>query len=231
MIYLSVMTQAQNATRVKEFFASLANTPDLDLLPEAERSQLLAELSRLRGFTGLESSVSAFWKYLYDTAGQALHKLLRGEAVAFPWLGSLVLKVEDRQLRETFTPDREESELFHAFFAVLREQPFPFGKCAYCHKVFMQPARGRMRQFCSSACQTKSVQPQRTEYMRTYRQQEHALALAKARAILRETPNAEVWPALQRAFRGKSRRQLVNLKEQAEQTGAVTGTPNAERDR
>jgi len=102
----------------------------------------------------------------------------------------------------------------------LRLRPFPFGLCPVCHKVFVQPSRGKPRRFCSDACKQKGIPSaaKRPRYALAWRHRVREREVANTRRILAAWPEERLrWQRLRRAFPKKSRRQLLYLVKQANQ--------------
>jgi hypothetical protein len=232
-------TTTDNRSSAKVFIAKLANLPDWQALSEKEKEALYTDFTQwwthpekdlhpdLKRWAGLQ-----YLRSLLVAAQTLLRPLLEGHAVKLSVEYEMVAQLQGKKLAETLLGPKTELDLANVKVETfLQESPFPFGLCSRCKKVFVHPPVGRRRRFCSATCQINGAPGQRAAYMRTYRHGQRKRELVRARVILRQTPLKKQRQALYSAFPTKSDRQLRSLQKQVEQTGAVTGTPNARRDR
>src|SRR5262245_12918280 len=163
---------------------------------------------------------------LQSRVRQTIVGLLTGQTVTFSDY-TLTGRLDGGVFVESFVPqEEEESDTFNAevrteakLHQLLRLQPFPFGLCPVCHKVFVQPGRGKPRRFCSDACKQKGIPSaaKRSGYALAWRHRVRDREVANARLILRAWPEErQRWLQLRRAFPRKSRRQLLYLIKQAQ---------------
>jgi hypothetical protein len=231
-----------------EFFARLANAPDWEAVPvflrnEAEEtaqqaallpafkqvlvSQYLQAADQLQEQYGVHDSyLSAALVPLRARVRQTIVSLLSGETVTFSGY-TLAGRLHGGVLRETLVPLG--TEVLGAFnvrlraetvlHQLLRLRPFPFGLCPVCHRVFVQPDRGKPRRFCSDVCKQKGIPSavKRSGYALAWRHRVRDREVANARRILGTWPEERLrWLRLRRAFPRKSRRQLLYLIKQAQ---------------
>lgn len=103
-----------------------------------------------------------------------------------------------------------------------RQQPFPFGQCRVCDRIFVQARRGKERRYCSDRCKARGVPsaPKRTEYTRIHRQRKRAKEVAEACHVIGPVRRDAQYARLERRFPKKSRPALLYLLKRArEQLG------------
>lgn len=230
-----------------EFFAQLANIEDPEGLSEEEKPALLRGLEQAMpavvalvrswslvkeqglGFARSESITAAtaeeqqhsLWLLLKVTHAQVrrcLVGLLAGETVELPFAAQPIGWVWNRQLMEESKPKDEAEQVFAIFLQVLRQKPFPFGRCEVCHKVFSQAAKGQPRRYCSVQCKWKGIPSAATKatYVQLWRRQRQEQEVKKVAEILLHVSLAHLWEALHQEFPRKSRRELLSLMKRAE---------------
>jgi len=225
-----------------EFFARLANLEALTYLLDEERDSLVNELSRLmpelgerlrsqlpkenRLSLGFDISVERraleIWLEVTHQVGRKqILTLLDGETITVPDPGERMWHLKDRKVAELYKPREEQQRLYPLLIETLQHEPFPFGRCARCRRVFVQPGRGKPRRYCSESCKVRGIPSasKRTEYKRLQRQRAREREIATAQRIIRKVSSAQKQlELLGKEFPQKTPRQRRRLLEKANHT-------------
>jgi hypothetical protein len=189
---------------------------DLETLPDTERARVSQEARRFEN--DLERRLLWFlFKGLHRDARRIVFHALAGLYVIFPTAFALVYHLENGSL-----VGRLEGPVFASgvlgLLDIRDRHTFPFGRCARCGNVFVQPRRGRARRYCSERCKATGIPSaaKRTEYARTYRRRKRTKEIDVTKRILRQWPRDQQYAQLQKQFPTKSRREVVYLIRQAQ---------------
>jgi hypothetical protein len=158
-------------------------------------------------------------KHFHGQARNLILGLVAGASVLLPPTQTRsVARLKGRRLVET----KAELDIWSPLLDLLRQRPFPFGRCKResCGRVFFQAGRGKPRSFCSERCKAKGIPSaaKRTEYARTRRRRKRQREIEVAKNVLRGAPKEERFARLQRAFPQKTRQQLLYLRKRTEGT-------------
>ncbi len=97
-----------------------------------------------------------------------------------------VLRLKDGKVHKRLKyEDAHGDVLLLILLPLLEHSPFPFGKCAFCYRVFVHKGgRGKPRKYCSPACKVKGVPTaKRTEYKRRQRQKQRDKELQRVQLL------------------------------------------------
>jgi len=145
-------------------------------------------------------------------AGLLIRQLLEHGRTFVPWdIGGLEITLAGSKADVKVG---EYGQLFDpSIFDLIRERPFPFGMCAVCSTVFVQPHRGKRRRYCSGSCKAKGIPSatKRTEYAREYRHRKREAEILRTRRVLRAWPKQEQFAELRKQFPTKPHRELLYL--------------------
>lgn len=164
---------------------------------------------------------------------EIVNELLVGNEVEVPDAYRPVMRLKGRVV----TYSDQQPIIFPAttvgLMDLVRARPFPFGRCAVCGFVFVQPSRGRTRRYCSERCKAKGIasHAKRTEYARVSRHRRRAREFDIARRVVQDWPKEQHFFRLQNRFRTKSRRELLYLlrKVRQQQDKSVSTSDKAEK--
>lgn len=117
--------------------------------------------------------------------------------------GSVKLSVRERRFQLTRP----------TLFQVVTADPFVFGLCRRCDRVFIRSGLGRRAEFCSRQCKDAAAPStaQRAEYMREYRKRRGQQELKRAERVLKGVPRSRSYEVLSKEFRSKSRGQVNTI--------------------
>ena len=117
--------------------------------------------------------------------------------------GSVKLSVRERRFQLTQP----------SLFEVVTTDPFVFGLCRRCDRVFIRSGLGRRAEFCSRQCKDAAAPStsQRAEYMREYRKRRGQQELKRAERVLKGVPRSRSYEVLSKEFRSKSRGQVNTI--------------------
>lgn len=120
-----------------------------------------------------EIALSNLLEITHNVARQTIRDLLAGRPARLPDPGAWIGQLQGRKVREHYEPRDSNEQLYPALLDILRQTPFPFGRCVVCCTVFLQPeGRGKPRRYCTDSCRAKGVPSakKKTGYMRQHRQ-------------------------------------------------------------
>ncbi len=124
--------------------------------------------------------------YLYEAWSEVwtvLNDLLDGRQTRAMYRQP-VFRLVDGSLREAVSDQLSGSlALLTAFYSILREKPFPFGRCPICRTIFV---RVRRQRYCSPGCASRGHEVARKETKRDYMRKYMAMRRAKERAAQRK---------------------------------------------